>query len=369
MALTGSIDVRSSNASQQRGPHGAFRYFGKLPPDVTGAVLDAAAELTEVKTPVVDLMCGSGTTLIEAAARRWPAIGVDANPVAALYAGVKTTRLNEGRYLQLLEEVLRGRPATRRQQEDLFAATRNADRWFNADARQALATLKVNIDRLSSSAESRALFAVLLGRLRRISNASERTGRIFYDPDSAKPALPEFESAAERLPTQTLPRTSDVRIIQADARSTSLSDGCSDLCFCHPPYFALYRYSADVLRFEMELGGFDRRETNQIEIREGWKSGDVRNLDGYVADMSEVFREARRITRPSGILALVVSNSTLGDAQLPVVDRLASALKEHGWSITEHLQRSAHFGSGNYHRSARADKVIQRDHVLLCRVR
>src|SRR5680860_732150 len=104
------------------------------------------------------------------------------------------------------------------------------------------------------------------------------TGRICYDPDSAKPPLPEFESAAELFMGHAPRGDSDVTVIRGDARWTGLLDGSCDLCFCHPPYFALYRYSADVLRFEMEIGGFDRRETNRSEVREGWKSGDVRNL-------------------------------------------------------------------------------------------
>src|SRR5680860_1661117 len=108
LPLTGTINVDASTPSQQRGAHGAFRYFGKLAPDVTGAVLDAASELTEIRTPVVDLMCGSGTTLIEAAERDWPAIGIDANPVAELFARVKTQKLHAGRSQAALGEVLSG---------------------------------------------------------------------------------------------------------------------------------------------------------------------------------------------------------------------------------------------------------------------
>jgi SAM-dependent methyltransferase len=355
-----------STQSQQRGAHGAFRYFGKLAPDVTGAVLDAAAELTEVQAPVVDLMCGSGTTLIEAAERGWPAIGIDANPVATLFARVKTQELDASRYRSALEKVLSGRSASAGETAAVFASTRNANRWFTPAARKSVATLKKAIDRLPPSHEADALLAVLLGRLRRISCASSRTGRLFYDPDSAKPVLPEFELAAEKLLDVVPQEAPDVAVIRGDARWTHLADGSCDLCFCHPPYFALYRYSADVLRFEMEIGGFDRKETNQLEVREGWKSGEVRNLDYYVGDMGTVFREARRIIRPGGVFALVASNSTLGEVQLPVIDLLADSLAEEGWHMEEHLKRPVYFGSAKYHRSARADKVVQQDHVLLC---
>jgi SAM-dependent methyltransferase len=366
LPLTGAIDVRASTQSQQRGAHGAFRYFGKLAPDVTGAVLDVAAELTEIRYPVIDLMCGSGTTLIEAAERGWPSIGVEVNPVAKLYALVKSRPLNAKRFQRYLDAVLTSPAASTSDVDLIFAQTRNASRWFSSEARAAIARLRMSISALPRSSEADALLAALLSRLRRVSNASERTGRLFFDPGSARPVLPEFEAAAARLLTVAPKKQADVAVILGDARSTVLPEDACDLCFCHPPYFALYRYSADVLRFEMEIAGFDRRATNRLEIREGWKSGDVSNLDGYIEDMGAVFTEARRLTRPDGVFVLVASNSTLGDVQLPVIDRLASKLQQCGWRVAEHLKRSAHFGAAKYHRSTRPDKIIQQDHVLIC---
>lgn len=367
LPTTGTINVTASPRSQQRGQHGSFRYFGKLAPDVTGAVLDSAAELVQVTRPVVDVMCGSGTTLIEASDRGWSSIGLDVNPVARLYARVKTRAVNRTTYLSMLTDVLAGPSAQPDQVAATFAATCHATRWFTEEAMAILATLRVNIDALPVSSESDALRAALLGRVRRISNGSARTGRLFYDPGSAEPALDSFRTAArdllERLPDRGLPAT----IKAADARATGLQESCTDLTFCHPPYFALYRYSSDVLRFEMEVGGYSRRDTNKQEIREGWKSGDLGNLDHYVTDLGLVAREALRITRPGGVFVLVASNSTLGDVQLPVIDRLAVEFEDAGWTAAVHLERTAHFGSANYHRSARTDKVIQQDHVLLYR--
>lgn len=362
---TGVMRIEGSNRAQQRGAHGAFRFFGKLAPDVTGAVLDAASELTSVEAPVVDLMCGSGTTLLEASDRDWRGIGLDVNPVALLYAGVKTRPVDRARYESWLERVATAAPPDAAARRAVFATTRNADRWFSKEAQREIARLRTAIEGLPSSPERDALFAVLLSRLRRASNGSARTGRLFFDPDSAVPVVEDFQRAAEELvdylPDHSLP----IELHQADARATQLADGSTDLSFCHPPYFALYRFSADVLRFELEIGGFSRRGINQHEIREGWKSGDSGNLDLYVSDMGAVFVEARRVTKPDGVLALVVSNSTLGDAQLPVVDRLAEAAERVGWRVAEHLIRPMHHGSASYHRSARTDKVVQQDHVLL----
>lgn len=369
--VDGVITVSASNRAQQRGPHGAFRYFGKLAPDVTGRVLDLAADELGSSTTgpisVIDTMCGSGTTLIEAAARGWSSIGIDVNDVARLYATAKTQAVDRGLYLASLDSVLSDPVATPAEADERFASMRNAERWFSHEARLAIAGLARNIDRLPSGRESRLLKAVLLSKLRRISNASARTGRIFYDPSSAVDAVGDFldgaKSVLDVIPSEDLPTC----VIAGDARRTELPSECGDIVFMHPPYFALYRYSSDVLRFELEVGGYSRREISRYEVKEGWKSGDPRNLDSHVTDMGDAFAEARRLMAPSGVLALVTSNSTLGDIHLPVIDRLVDEAHSRGLALSKHYERTAHHGSASYHRSARTDKVIQQDHVLLFR--
>jgi SAM-dependent methyltransferase len=367
LPIDGTITIASSNKSQQRGPHGAFRYFGKLAPDVTARVLDLSAELVQPSSAirVVDLMCGSGTTLIEASERGWRSTGVDVNPVACLYATAKTRAVDEEKYLDGLDRVLLNLDATDTEVRDVFSQTRNAERWFTDEARRVVTALRRNIAALSDQPEGSLLLAVLLSRLRRISNASAKTGRIFYDPDSAVPPAEDFAAAA-KLALNSVPSTDiDAEVILADARATGLSGQSAEIVFLHPPYFALYRFSSDVLRFEMEVGGFSRRDTAKKEVREGWKSGDPANLLGHVEDMAAVMTEARRLLRPGGVFALTTSNSTLGDHELPVIDELAEAARGVGFVLARHFERAAHHGSASYHKSARADKVIQQDHVLL----
>ncbi len=363
------LTVDTSNHANQRGPHGLFRYFGKLAPDVTGAVIDIAASYVgrEPSGPLVDVMCGSGTTLIESAERGWKAIGIEVNPVSALYCSVKTTPVSARRVAILREAVLEQALLINAEQaETVFARTRNASRWFTDEARHTVGSLRLAIDAHPSSPERDVLLAALLGRLRRISNASARTGRIFFEPDSAdRDIVGGISDSIERIVSVAPAKPMAVEVRLADARNTGLPDDSTNLVFCHPPYFALYRFSADVLRFELEVGGWNRSAIVPTEVREGWKSGDPSKLDDHIADMGEVFSESRRICRSGGVLALVTSNSTLGDQELPVIDRLAHEADHHGWTILKHLERTAHFGSATYHRSARTDKVIQRDHVLV----
>lgn len=366
----GFIDVPASNAAQRRGAHGLFRYFGKLAPDVTKKVLELTIEeLPENRGDalVVDVMCGSGTTLLEANELGFPAIGVDCNPVAVLYARAKTTPVDIEAYRAALATVQASyKPARRAAVEAVFGRMRNFDRWFRADVAAALVGLRRAISDLPESAERQLLLALLVSRARKASNASERTGRIFYAPDTAPAnAAEDFFAAAFNAESAIPHITTASEIREGDARKLPVDASSASIAFCHPPYFALYRYSSDVLRFELALGGFDLKPITQQEIAEGWKSGDPSNLDLYIADMGSVLGEMRRVVSLAGLAAVVASNSTLGDHQLPVVDRLVEAGESNGFRLHRHYVRRAHFGSATYHRSARTDKVINQDHVLL----
>ena len=364
----GFIDVPGSNQSQQRGAHGLFRFFGKLAPDVTARVLDIA--VTEAGTSdglIVDVMCGSGTTLLEANARRLPAIGIDCNPIAVLYAQAKTTPIDAEKYLVCLASVKEAfAPASDGQVEALFGRLRNYERWFSSSARRTVVGLREAIECLPDSPERRLLLAVLVSRARKVSNASDRTGRIFYDPSSAAAdPLHDFINAAERALDAAPHFGHSSQVFLGDARAVPMQAESARIVFCHPPYFALYRYSSDVLRFELALGGVDPRSFASQEVREGWKSGDPSNLDRHAEDMGQVFSEGRRLVMRDGVFVLVTSNSTLGDHQLPVVDRLVGKASREGLALTRHYVRRARNGSASYHRSARTDKVINQDHVLV----
>ena len=168
------IDIDASNKKQQRGTHGAFRYFGKLAPDVTGHVLDVAAEFCNPGSgPLVDLMNGSGTTVLEGVERGWSGIGIEVNPVALLYSRVKTTPVDTDILQKLVKEL---ENSTFEPGDDdialVFGKTRNAERWFSEEALREVTRLRLLINQFDPSAERSLLLAALLARLRRISNAS-----------------------------------------------------------------------------------------------------------------------------------------------------------------------------------------------------
>lgn len=68
--------------------HGLHPYPAKFIPQIPNALIQ---ELSSVGDTIADIFCGSGTTLLEAVQLKRHAIGIDANPLAALISEAKTT--------------------------------------------------------------------------------------------------------------------------------------------------------------------------------------------------------------------------------------------------------------------------------------
>ena len=54
------------------------------------------------------------------------------------------------------------------------------------------------------------------------------------------------------------------------------SAGSGHIVFCHPPYFALYRYSSDVLRFELALGDSMPAQWRRVKCERGGSPATLR---------------------------------------------------------------------------------------------
>lgn len=390
-----SWDFAETNAAQSYATHGFFRYFGKLPPAVTSRILEEARPRSG---PVLDIMCGSGTTLVESRLKGIDSVGVDVNPLSLLVSEVKTTRYDIpalqkaiGRFWEELDQqfvsVARVVPkeSKRKESGDLFQSARvpifhklqlpeirNINYWFAPEVQQQLAVLRDLVDCLPEGAEKNFLRVGFLSIVRRVSNASPRIGRIFYrgvygdkDVDVVfKQKIGEMLEGAADFAMRA--KANAPLLLRCDARSTSLESESCGTVVCHPPYFALYKYSSDVLRFELAWGGFDRKPIADGEIVDGFKTTDRALFDHHIADMRRVMAESYRVLAQGGALVIITSNSTLRDERLPVVDRLLEEATASGigFTLRKVVRRSVKFAQASYHRSARQDKVTAEDFIL-----
>lgn len=376
-------DDIGNNSDQNYLTHSLFRYFGKLPPVLTGRILEEFVSVKPHKNPLVlDLMCGSGTTLVECQRLGFQGIGVDANDIAVLASRVKTsplpidsTRSAIDEFRQLFGKQLTEHPdlfrngkvvssrTSHREMEDsvqFIPKSPNIERWFHSKTIQDLATCRGWIE---TYRRRKRVFDFLLlswlGIVRQCSRASSRTGRIFLDKQ--KKDQPVFDLLLKRLETnirslEAIPKAHFSilpLLFIGDARGIDLKlEARVDFTFFHPPYFALYKYSSDVLRFELEWGHFERKRISQLEIQDGFKTSDASLSQEYVVDIVEVVKNGFRHTKESGNVCIVIGDSTLSEKKLGIVERVLEECRKIGYSCRRLIERPVNYSQSRYHKSA-----------------
>ena len=94
------LDWDFADANTGHLTHALHPYPAKFIPQIPQALIQ---ELSSVGDTVLDMFCGSGTTLLEALRLGRNAVGIDANPLAALISRVKTTPLAAAEFDELEE--------------------------------------------------------------------------------------------------------------------------------------------------------------------------------------------------------------------------------------------------------------------------
>lgn len=89
-----ALEAKPNRRVLRYGPHGIHEYRGKFFPQLVVALLNKAG-IGPGKT-VVDPMCGSGTTIVEACLHGARGVGMDLNPLSVLMAQTKVDLLRVG---------------------------------------------------------------------------------------------------------------------------------------------------------------------------------------------------------------------------------------------------------------------------------
>lgn len=155
------------------GPHGIHEYRGKFFPQLVGALLNIA------RCPqggiVLDPMCGSGTTVVEAAIRGCNAIGIDMNPLSVLLSNAKANSIHlSGTQLKRAKNALLKRIAVSNSNSSWISTLSNVDRtylssWFSNASLKELDILATAIYQERNQAIRDIQLIVLSNILRRAS--------------------------------------------------------------------------------------------------------------------------------------------------------------------------------------------------------
>jgi SAM-dependent methyltransferase len=337
-------------------------------------------------------MCGSGTTLVEAALTGRFGRGVDIDPLARMVALAKATPVDAGEINRLADEVERLAAGT--VDDGWRPDLPRLDYWFRAEVAADLARLRVLIKRLAADGPLQQLawtvFSSLIVGRTSVANARDLVhSRHHYrewveDPLTVVRFVRGLRRASRlmRAFAMDLPSVKHpVGLVGSDARALNMPDGAVDLVFFSPPYVSALDYPrahafavawlSDVLDISPQdyrsharkYVGSDRAPLAAATPTQPLPAAtDHQAVDAvvaaladtperawvvsrYFADMASVFAEAARVTRPGGHVVVVVCPSNIRRVPVPtheIFHSLAPAATEGRLHLEAHYSRTIH---------------------------
>lgn len=308
--------------------HGIFRYFGKFPPPIATHLIN---EYTSKDDLVIDPMCGSGTTAIEAGILKRKCVVNDLNPLSVLISKVKTTKIDQELLAKKIEYIKSDyRPLSIEEYNFVPMALRNPEHWFLKETSDSLRGIKYLIEEETNDDIRNFMNVIFASTIRRVSRATTQQGRLFLDEATAlEDAFSTFEKKYRKgqKGLLELPCISDVEYYNDDLKSlnTTKYEGKAKLVILHPPYFNSYKYSS-VNSLEMGWLGYDRNQYNKKEIKEFFKVGKPENYERYVQDMEIALANALNMLAPDGVLCLMIGDTIMKGEYIQVTKSLIERL-------------------------------------------
>lgn len=327
------VEVWTSDASNKAlaySSHGIFRYFGKFPPPIARYLIET---FTKTGDLVIDPMCGSGTTGLEALLLGRRAECFDVSPLATLISRVKVTPINRKEAEDAINQVRELVESPKKNQKPELVGLRNPSHWFLDETMESLGLIRSAINQVKTRSSIKDFLNVaFLGVVRRVSRATTQQGRLFLDVETAeKNAAPFFfKKVEEILNSVSLLPKGEVDVIQRSILGENVESKKTPLVICHPPYFNSYKYSG-VNSLELAWMDIDHANIRKNEVRESFKVGKPEKVEEYVEDMRVGLENLSNLLQKNGHLALMIGDTVIRGKYIPVtrmlLDRLQSIYK------------------------------------------
>ncbi len=315
--------------------HGLYPYRGKFHPQMIKGIFNAIG-LKRGET-VLDPMCGSGTTLVEASILGIRSVGIDQNPFVCFMASAKLAGLTLSstffpRILaasdQIFEYFHGARPA--REKGGLAFATKAMRQKVLRDELEANAALRrllglAYLDAVGYAARRvnktpRDLFDVVLGRyLAAVRCFGESRAKLGIRPAAGK-------------------------VIHEDIRVAKLQPESVEAVVFSPPYsFALDYIEND--RPQIEYLGYEVEplKAATIGVRGGEGSNEAARVQArverYFGDMEVVMRQSASVLKPGRCCVVVIGSNTSQTGGIRLEERVIESAERYGFAKFKHIVR------------------------------
>jgi DNA modification methylase len=312
--------------------HGLFRFFGKFPPPIARHLIQRYSKDEDL---VIDPMCGSGTTAVEAVLLNRKLICFDINPLAVLLAKVKITYIPSDEYELYFNKILSNIKNIQQPSPEYcyLGQLKNSKHWFLEETIQSLGIIKQAISISDIPPEIKDVFMVIfLSIVRRVSNATNQQGRLFLDVETAeKNAIPFFINKAQKSRDMfsSVPESNESEIFRGSIlKKEDLPLKKAPLIICHPPYFNNYKYSS-INSLELAWMGENTDVLRKHEIREAFKVGKPEKVHDYIDDVQNALINLHEVLNGDGVLALMIGDTIMKEQYIPVTSMILDGLKKH----------------------------------------
>lgn len=299
--------------------HGLHPYPAKFIPHIPRQLIAAYSRPGET---IWDPMCGSGTSLVEAALGGRNAIGSDINPIAILSSKAKTTPLPSRSRDELRGLLLRIRvsatvwPGGRPDRRPPVPEFHNRDHWFSARATHELGLILQDIESLETDAARRLARCAFSAIIVAASNQEGET-RWRARPQTLEPGAVLARFAAKLRASLAAVESygrrarADIEVARWDARDCGMPGEKVDLVVTSPPYANTHDYYL-YNKLRMFWLGEDVKAVQDAEIGSRNRHSDRgAGIRDYLDSMARAMRRMKGALRHGGRLVLVVGDAVI----------------------------------------------------------
>jgi DNA modification methylase len=264
---------------------------------------------------VLDPMCGSGTTIVEAFLNNRNAIGNDFNPLSTLITKVKTTMVSNEDMIYLdrkLRTMKRYMDLDYKRVDERVQAlpNRKVSKIFNKMVISKLETIRETIDEIKFEGFidlydlCRVAFSHTIWSL--VENGTEN------DVDEHFLNTIELYKRELKQTKDKLISSSMVTTLTGDSRKLAIEDKTIDLIVTSPPYVNALDYYRTHMYNMLWLGmDFINLKRNEIGGHSHFITNRFRLLSEYLGDMLRSMIEMNRVLKVGKFAVIVVGNSSL----------------------------------------------------------
>lgn len=335
--------------------HSIHPYPAKFIPQIPNALIQ---ELSSVGDTVLDIFCGSGTTLAEALLLKRHVIGIDANPLACLISKAKVLRLTDEdeqclrEFENRLGNFIAGYLPNQINLFDIqiysnlpieYPTYPQIEFWFEPFVIEELAILKSFCLALPTET-ARTLALTVFSSI--VINVSKQDSDTRYVRRSKKivsgDTFRRFHRAFGQAITKALEFTdaSESRftcdIYQANILQPPNLKNQVDLMVCSPPYPNAYSYHlyhmTRMLWLDMNQVAFKQEEIGSHR-KYSRKGNSAATVETFKSELHTILRWLRNTIKPNGYACFVVGNSTISGKVIQNDELLIGIAGNEGFSF------------------------------------